>query len=251
MLKITKYLIFSLLLAAFSAGQSFAQNEELLIGSEIELGTWLYEKNGRQQPMRWIVMEKKLDNSVLLVCKEIVEFMPFNKLDADASWESSGVRNWLNSFFYENAFSNEEKGHILKGIAVPEDHVFLLSAEEAKEYGRHFDSFWGYNSGLRAKPIPYMEGKANTYYGYAWQWLRSQGMNEKNVAAINPFGKIYYRGYSAMNEAGGVRPAMWYQPRPAETSAADGSGESPQSVPPSDNAARTQGGTPSEPGAGI
>ena len=104
MLKITKYLIFSLLLMAFSAPQAFAQNEELLIGSEIELGTWLYEKNGRQQPMCWIVMEKKLDNSVLLVNKEIVEFMPFNKLEADASWENSGVRNWLNSFFYENAF---------------------------------------------------------------------------------------------------------------------------------------------------
>jgi len=94
-------------------------------------------------PYRWKILEVK-EKTALLITYEVVEQVyPHNK-EEDYVWETSSLRNYLNSEFYSK-FSSEEKERILTvklpnskvlslGGNITEDKIFLLTKEELFKY---------------------------------------------------------------------------------------------------------------------
>ena len=240
MKKIIQNIFLAVFFAAVYAGIAFSQEtndsisfEEISIGSEINLGTWTFDNDGKVKPVVWLVAEKYMeDKSLLLVSKYVIENMSFSNETNNASgtdniiveinWNSSKIREWLNSFFYEHAFTKEDKGHIMletvssginpkykKDIGPDvQDHLFLLSIAEYEKFSNIIKSIKG-RKGPLAKATPYLNPNIKTFLGYPWFWLRTSGKDYKNVASVSPIGRINYRGYSYM-EKGGVRPALRY-----------------------------------------
>ena len=119
----------------------------------------------------------------------------------NVTWEKCSLRQWLNSSFYNECFSVEEKKIIKDTIIFNEDNykygtaggnitvdkIFLLSIDEVELYfiddnDRCVDSWW---------------------------WLRSPGENLCYAADVDYDGTIVSNGDSVNDEEGGVRPALY------------------------------------------
>lgn len=147
-------------------------------------------------PIEWIVLSKD-NGSVMLVSKNILTHLPYNKMPEETDWEHSTLRAWLNSTFYMEVFDKEERGWIKRTTIEnkdnmiystfagnnTEDRIFLLSSYEA-------------NKLLSSKNAA------------DWWWLRSPGVKENYASRISSDGKFLPRGEFA-TKSGGVRPAMW------------------------------------------
>lgn len=147
----------------------------------ITLGTW----NGN--PIKWIVLRED-DISALVISEQILLNSRFNNSKSDGDrWETSGIRNYLNYTFYNQAFNENEKKRIvnvyLHDPNGTKDNVFCLSESEANQYMT----------------------TAERCSTDVW-WLRSPcaGTYAKN---IDTSGKITYCGY--VDYTYGVRPAMY------------------------------------------
>lgn len=147
-------------------------------------------------PIEWIVLSKD-NGSVMLVSKNILAHLPYNKMPEETDWEHSTLRAWLNSTFYMEAFDKEERGWIKRTTIEnkdnmiystfagngTEDRVFLLSSYEANKL---------------------LSSKAAS----DWWWLRSPGVKENYASRISSDGKFLPRG-EFTTKSGGVRPAIW------------------------------------------
>ena len=128
---------------------------------------------------------------------------PYNTEYTDITWEKCTLRTWLNSTFFNKAFSTEEQGAIMttsvdnsksqgysdwgtNGGNNTEDIIFLLSYAEANKYlGVTSDD--RNNTKSRVVPTAYAEAAgASTYSSYktadgeasGWWWLRSPGRRQ-------------------------------------------------------------------------
>lgn len=121
----------------------------------------------------WLIVERK-ENKVLLILKNS---MTFNAKNIFGGWANSSLRMYLNSEFYETAFSDEIKPLILptqlinsNDIAdITTDRIFILSSKEIKEY---------------------MKANNQTY---ATQLLRD--VNDNRYILYNPNGECLEREY--------------------------------------------------------
>ncbi len=135
----------------------------------ITMGT--YEQDGNtsngKEPIEWRVLYSD-ENRKLLISRNILDGDYTNQENyweehqdtcstEERTWETCYNRMWLNSTFFNEAFSEEEKSrilitevinddktitdgvsiHSLKGGNTTEDRIFLLSEEEVENY------FWG------------------------------------------------------------------------------------------------------------
>ena len=67
------------------------------------------------EPIEWIVLDNNQDeNKLVIIAKHVLDCQPYNTVKAEVTWETSSIRSWLNSTFYDTAFSNDEKNHILE-----------------------------------------------------------------------------------------------------------------------------------------
>lgn len=181
-------------------GQKFeVEHQRILqanIGDTVTFGECTDKTLEVDGPIEWIVLSKD-NGSVMLVSKNILTHLPYNKMPEETDWEHSTLRAWLNSTFYMEAFDKEERGWIKRTTIEnkdnmiystfagndTEDRVFLLSSYEA-------------NKLLSSKDAS------------DWWWLRSPGVKENYVGRISSDGKFLPRGEFATKN-GGVRPAMW------------------------------------------
>lgn len=122
------------------------------------------------------------------------------------TWETSNLRNWLNSEYY-NSLPEELRARIIQTeIETPDscsipggnntvDYLFLLSIDEY------------------SKLLP-EELRAARFHGEpCWWWLRSPGYSTGDVADVYPDGGldggIDAHGFYAFADCGGVRPAAY------------------------------------------
>jgi len=193
--------------------------------------------------IEWYVLNQK-DSKILLLSKYVLDTKPYHEENTEVTWEKSSIREWLNSTFYNFAFSDEEKKYICKtklanndnekygteGGQSTVDQVFLLSIEEAKEYfnftydSESLDGFEEYSeSALDERLIGVVTDYAilNGASSYlieegseecsTWWYLRSMGGNNKIPAIVEPWGYINAHGYPSffVDTPNGVRPAIW------------------------------------------
>ncbi|MGN0486078.1 MAG: DUF6273 domain-containing protein [Acutalibacteraceae bacterium] len=209
----------------------------------------------RYEPLKWLVLNEK-DGERTVYCESLIDSQPYcntvyehgndvygktgywgdeNYEDYANDYSASSVRAWLNSDFYNTAFSEEEKEAIAVttvnndafsasnsdyGCMETEDKIFLLSYQEMTNTRNGFfadgDSYYGARGaegtdyakcqGLRVFDVKIDE--ENTYEGSSWWWLRSAGNASNSVSAVQCGGYINSYGAYVNYTYLGIRPAL-------------------------------------------
>lgn len=151
-----------------------------------------YLDNG-PDPIYWKILDKT-PTSLMLISWFPLDCMPYNDSDADAIWENSTLRRWLNGTFLEHAFFEDEKGIIEERTIDSErvrDKVFILSDLEYIDYTS--------NESIDLSDY-YYKNKENVAC-----WLRASGEkpNEALCVSSGNFESVNTTEYK------GIRPVIW------------------------------------------
>ena len=187
--------------------------------------------NDEKEPIKWRVLSVNGDDAFLLADKNL-DCQPYNTEFTDVTWETCTLRNWLNSDFYNAAFSDTEKSAIKTTTVINEDNpnygteggndtedkIYLLSIGEATNSSYGFSSD-GDDSETReavntmyvadAGEIDnddYMSSAGNTEYRW---WLRSPGLYSNNAVNVDFLGSVGRNGsYVNRDRFYVVRPVL-------------------------------------------
>ena len=193
------------------------------VGDVVDFGSYEQDNNtsNGEELIEWIVLAKE-NGKALLISKYCLDYQLYHNVDTAITWENSSSRNWLNTTFYNSAFSQREKGLIAESYLTNHDsaygnidggnntydQVFLLSVNEAQTY---FSS----NNARKAQATQYALSKG-VYYSKSTNsvtWLLRSPGDSANVASyvrlpgdidlsqIRWDDDVYY--YAAL------RPAVW------------------------------------------
>ena len=94
------------------------------------------DKTNEKQPIKWRVLSVDGDDLFLLADDILSENMRYTK-NNDGTWENSIVRNWIQTDFIPNAFTEDEQNDIIDtnttiGDKLTIDKVFCISKDEIK-----------------------------------------------------------------------------------------------------------------------
>lgn len=173
------------------------------------------EKNGAEE-IEWLVLDVN-KNRAVLISKYALDCLQYNDTRVSTTWEYCSLREWLNSDFYNTAFSKSHKKSIKESFVSadknPEnaifspygqpgnntkDYVYLLSTQEAEKY---FNS----KKARKCKITDYAVsrgGWGETDY-YCWWWLRTPGMQQGDATSVTSEGKINYNGFYVVSDSDG------------------------------------------------
>lgn len=100
----------------------------LKVGDKINFGNYRYD------PIEWIVL-KKNKKTALLITAESIFYREFDKNETSL-WTFSSLRKNLNSSFYEQSFSDEEKSSLLKDRywLFFTDKISIPTVKQVKKY---------------------------------------------------------------------------------------------------------------------
>ena len=163
-----------------------------------------YEQNGKEK-IEWIPIDKK-DGKYLLVSKYSLDAKSLHQADKGLpyiSWAECGLREWLNTEFYDTVFTDDEKLLIQDSYDAElgtTDKVFLLSLEEAK----FLIGFDEYGAGTPYALAAGLDTSDATADGYSL-WLTRSCDEGKNWASSG--GST--AGSTAPIQILGLRPAIW------------------------------------------
>ena len=177
--------------------------------------------NGKEK-IEWLVL--KVDgNKALVISKYALDCKQYNSSYSSVTWETSSLRNWLNSTFMNTAFNSEEQNIIINSTVTADrnpsystlpgnsttDKVFLLSITEVNKY---FSS----DSARQCQGTAYCyaRGAYKASNGLCWWWLRSPGDGSNYVAYVYDSGSVDDRGHYVDYDDRAVRPALWINLKP-------------------------------------
>ncbi len=166
--------------------------------------------------IKWRVLEKK-DGKILLISDYILDAIIFSpKNEVISEWKDSFIREWLNDYFYNAAFTEEEKDAIVTSTietdgVETEDKIFLLSTEDVTDRSLYFTN----DSERIAKQTLYAvrRGAQTGDESAGRWWLRTPGTRENTVQVVRANGSLAENSYTVMSNDCGVRPAMWVDER--------------------------------------
>ena len=185
----------------------------------IKLGNYPQTKYSDElSPIEWRVLSVE-DGKALVISEKILDMVRFNEKYQEITWEGSILRKWLNDDFYNKAFSDEEKSHILqshihtedskkwgtKGGADTEDMLFALSVEELDKYFPDVASRKAAATGKALEDGVYVYSET----GYSVWWLRSPGYVQYAACRVNTGGTVSDMIYDDVRAHRGARPVMW------------------------------------------
>lgn len=198
-----------LLPAVFATGTGVSVGDTITVGSYDQDGN----KNNGDEAIEWLVLDLTGEYA-LVVSKEGLTSRRFHSSLKNCSWADSEVRQWLNTNFYNRAFTKEEQQRIsatATGTAgtgsssyTVYDNVFLLSSAEASRY-----LATTYARQCKPTKAAIAEKCYISDYGTCWWWLRSAGSSDEKVAYVGVAGNLDKDGNDANWENACVRPAMW------------------------------------------
>lgn len=82
-------------------------------GYTIKYGKYEQDNNEADgsESIEWKVLDVQ-DNNALIVSNAVLDCKKYNETEDNVSWSDSELRQWLNSSFYETAFSEDERNNI-------------------------------------------------------------------------------------------------------------------------------------------
>ena len=182
--------------------------------------------NNGSEYILWRVLDTN-EYEALVISEYVLDAKKYHNSYCDVTWETSDIRNWLNSDFLYNAFSSTERNYITKKLLTNSDNretgsdgghdtydsIFLLDYDEAKKYFASDKDRQGYPTIYALRMGVYLSDK----YLASWWWLRSPGKDNKWAGDVGASGGLYRNGtqinYSGSNGYGGIRPAFWIRYR--------------------------------------
>lgn len=86
------------------------------VGDIVKFGSYEQDNNTENgsEPIEWQVLEKRSDGSLLVVSRYGLDSQPYNTERTDVTWETCTLRRWLNTTFFDTAFTSSEKSMIAK-----------------------------------------------------------------------------------------------------------------------------------------
>ena len=193
--------------------------KNIKVGGTYKFGAYEQDNNtsNGKEDIEWLILAKE-GNKLLLVSDKALDCQRYNESYDDVTWETCSLRKWLNTTFFNEAFSTEEQA-IIQSTNVsadknPEystnpgnatqDQVFLLSITEANKY---FSS----DSARQCEPTDFAvaNGAWESDSGNCWWWLRSPSLDQFIAAAVYSYGDVNEYGGPVDNVTGAVRPAIW------------------------------------------
>ena len=186
------------------------------------------DRGDDKEPIKWRVLSVNEDDAFLLADSNL-DVQRYNDEYTEVTWETCMMRNWLNSNFYNAAFSDAEKSAVKTTTVVNEDNpdygieggnstsdkVFLLSIGEVMNPSYGFLSDNDDSKTREAVNTAYVAGGGEINSGEMrsvgssdpW-WLRSL-RNGLKVIFVGEDGFVYYNyGMSLDYKSYAVRPAM-------------------------------------------
>jgi len=147
----------------------------------------------------WILLDT-VNNNALLIKKAAVTGKPYQINAGAVTWETSSLRQWLNSEFLDTNFTAAERQQIVQsnvtnndnpqygtsGGNVTQDYIYIINADEAKQYKKKLPTF-----------------KKDS-------WLRLPGNSQDTTAFLTVKGSVMTYGYSADSTEMAVYPLMWF-----------------------------------------
>ncbi len=186
-------------------------------GEFVEFGSYHVAVNNPKMPLRWRILAIEEDKALIITFMGI-DVRNFNDTKGVSNWEKSSMRKWLNTEFYNEAFTESEKHLIVESELMnyknvtyrtdnggkTKDNVFLLSIEEVERY------FPTSNERI-VKPTAYARNKGVFIApnGNVWWWLRSSGNTEEYAADVDYGGDVDKYGSERFYGVNCVRPAVW------------------------------------------
>lgn len=175
--------------------------EEINKGSIIKFGRFPQNWDGKLSPIQWEVLDVD-DTKILAISRDILAPVRMAVSDDTVSWEETELRNWLNSIFYEYAFTEEEKEYIIPKVISNdlEDRVSLLNREEFSQYYGYGgkESMKSANSYSTARGFS-VRNKSNA--GSWWLKSNSSWVNKRYVE-VDAEGRTRDKGTEAYMESG-------------------------------------------------
>ena len=211
--------------------ETTTEDDGITVGDHIIFGNYLQKAEGDPEPIKWRVLEIK-DGKALIISEYLLEPYVYNVEMEDITWENSSLRKWLNGKFYDEAFSESEKG-LIQTVTVKnpdnplygtpggndtEDNVFCLSLEEVQVY------FADANDRMAALTDHAVtrgasvneDNKLENGMMTGWWWLRTPASAANRAAEVDCFGNIdnvinadKVDGCLVFSEGISVRPAVW------------------------------------------
>ncbi len=191
--------------------------------------------NNGEEPIEWIVQDRRADGSVVLLSKCALDCKPYNTERVDVTWETCTLRKWLNEDFYNAAFSAQEQAKIVPvtlenadnphwgttGGNATLDRVWLLSINEVF-YEHSIDKVFSCaldEASRMCAPTKFAVAQGIDQDSYftidgvstCWWWLRSPGRASKDAADVDTRGDDSYYGLDVDYGHIGVRPAIVIQ----------------------------------------
>ena len=186
-------------------------------GEFVEFGSYHVAVNNPKMPLRWRILAIEEDKALIITFMGI-DVRNFSDTKGNSNWEKSSMRKWLNTEFYNEAFTESEKHLIVESELMnyknltyrtdnggkTKDNVFLLSIEEVERY------FPTSNERI-VKPTAYARNKGVFIApnGNVWWWLRSSGNTEEYAADVDYGGDVDKYGSERFYGVNCVRPAVW------------------------------------------
>lgn len=185
--------------------------------------------NGKEV-VEWLVLDKTED-SLLLISKYALDCQPYHNEHISVNWENCSLRTWLNSDFYDAAFTDREKERIMTTDVQPDTHdcdylkedqggitsdkVFLLSVAEAENYFPSMDYYRQCSPTAYAVAQGAFLSSMEDYADKGWWWLRTALDLNECSAMVYVTGTVNCgcgtgTGGSMVDSKGGtVRPVIW------------------------------------------
>ena len=202
-------------------GETSVPESDIAVEDTITLGTYEQDNNSSngKEPIKWRVLA--IEGGKALVISEYgLDCKPYHEEYEAITWRDCSLRAWLNSDFYNAAFSDEEKNIILKETIIAEDNseygtdagedtkdnVFLLSISEVEKYFRSTQD-------RECKPTDYAVAQgawqSADYKDNCWWWLRSPCSNAYTASGVYSGGGVFRQGGDVNRDDITVRPALW------------------------------------------
>ena len=186
------------------------------VGKTLYFGAYEQDNDLTNGPedIEWIILAIE-DGKALVLSRCGLDTVTFHDTEEPVTWEDCTLRAWLNSEFWNAAFSEEEQARILTTEVadtrdretVTEDKLYLLSDDELELYLEKSDD-------RRLRFTEYASargGHANRYNGTCWWWTRTAKGTGSTVSTIDGYGMFENFGSSVIDTSVSVAPAMWIQ----------------------------------------
>ncbi|MGN0347775.1 MAG: DUF6273 domain-containing protein [Lachnospiraceae bacterium] len=214
-----------------SLGQLDGDISSAQVGDVICYGTYESDYYDEILPLVWDVLYRD-EEKILLVTHNVVDMAQYNS-ETTGTWETSDIRNELNTTYYNQFFTESEKAYILEAVisnpaldtfysiyypngsgfddsksADTVDRLFLLSWEEIVVYYEVEKDVYGYPY------FAHMGEVTNDAGEKVMWWIRSNILADTaSCPVINDYNGM---GLPLCTDTYGIRPAMYVTFTPNE-----------------------------------